>query len=146
MATTRPVQPVTPEMEKHVKEVSKTFARAMNDGDVEKLVSMYTHDAMVFAPNRPVATGPKNIRLVYEEMVQMGCKNMKLEHTRIETDTNHLIVSGTYSLDMPMPTGTMMTDRGKYICIHRMTGPNESKLLVDIWNTDIPMEPKPTKN
>ncbi len=138
MATVRTLTPVD-EIKARIETLHQDGVRAFNKGDVEKLVSFYSPDAIVMAPNRPPASGMKAIRELYREAMNMGLTNFKTEITRIVPSNELIIVAGTYTMDMKTPT-ELLSDNGKFVVTYQIIK-NDYKVLFDIWNSDLPTPP-----
>ncbi len=126
------------EIEAHAEDMIRSYEKLFNKGDLNSLIPMYANDAIAMAPNQPMLQGPKAIRALYSAMLDLGCKNMRMEITRMIPDATSVTVCGTYSLDVVRPSLPKWTDRGKYVCVHRLEAPGVYKVAVEIWNTDLP--------
>ncbi len=144
MATARPLAPPA-ELTARVEMLCSEAVRAFNKRDLDKLVSLYAHDAVVMAPNRPLAHGPKAIRELYREAFEMGFSNFKTEILKTVVSNETIITHGTYTLDFKDPSNKVMTDRGKFVGVYQLLKNDDCKLIFDIWNSDLPPVPMPTK-
>ncbi len=136
MATTHTLTPVE-ELKTRLETLHQDCVRAFNKHDVEKLVSVYSPDAIVMAPNLPPAKGLIAIRELYRESLNMF-SNFKTEITRILPSNELVVVAGTYTIDMKMPTQTI-TDRGKFVVTYQLMKNGDIKAVFDIWNSDLPL-------
>ena len=91
--------------------MSERWEQAINTGDLDMLVSMYTSDARLMAPNSPMGQGSEAIRAAFGEMIEAGITG--------EIDTLEAAVSGdlgdragTYSL---FAADGSPIDTGKYV-------------------------------
>jgi ketosteroid isomerase-like protein len=143
MATARPLPP-TAELEARVEMIIHECERAINNRDLDKLISYYTPDAVVMAPSRPMATGLNAIRQLYHEFMDIGVKAFKTHIERIVPSNEFIIATGTYTLDFKTPKTAEITDRGKFVGIYQLLKNGDCKVLFDIWNSDLPpfMPPK----
>ena len=97
--------------------MSERWEQAINTGDLDMLVSMYTSDARLMAPNSPMGQGSEAIRAAFGEMIEAGIT--------AEIDTLEAAVSGdlgyrvgTYSL---FAADGSPIDTGKYVEVWEKT-------------------------
>ncbi len=141
MATTHTISPVA-ELKARVEMLHQEGEHAFNKHDLEKMVSFYSPDASVMAPNLPPANGTKEIRDLYREAIGSGWTNFKTKITRIVTTNELVVTSGSYSIDLP---SAKLNDRGKFVSIYQVLNNGDCKVILDIWNSDLPPFPMPNK-
>ncbi len=109
------------------------FAKALGEGDVATVASLYTSDGILAAPNVPMVRGTSAIREMLGGMVQqMGAPDLKLETQEVEDLGDTAWELGTYKMN-----AAGNTDTGKYIVVWKRQG-GAWKLHADIWNSDAP--------
>jgi len=115
---------------------SERWEQALNSGDVEAIVALYTDDARLLPPNMELQQGHDGVRASFEGMVAAGLKG-QLDSTEalVAGDIGYRL--GTYVLTAPDGT---VADRGKYIETWKNDG-GEWKISNDIWNSDLPPPP-----
>jgi uncharacterized protein (TIGR02246 family) len=126
-------------VEEHIRSMDARFEQGMSAGDAEGLVTLYAPDAMVLAPGMPLAQGTDAVRSVWQQMFAAG------PPTGVSLDTQKVVVSesgdmayqvGTFSMTIPGPDGSTVTETGKFVTIHEATEGGEWKIVVDTWNSD----------
>jgi ketosteroid isomerase-like protein len=106
---------------------------ALNTGDVEGIVALYTDDCRIMPPNRPLVTGREAARAEFGSMIDAGFTG-KLHTIEAFSAADLGYRVGTYELNAP---GGEVIDRGKYIEVWRNVG-GAWKIADDIWNSDMP--------
>lgn len=113
---------------------SKAWNEALNAGDVESIVALYTEDARVLPPNAEVAQGHDAVRQIFGSMIDAGLGGTlaTLEATAAG-DIGYRV--GTYVLETA--DGTVV-DKGKYIETWRLVD-GSWKISNDVFNSDLPV-------
>ncbi len=112
--------------------MSDKWEAALNAGDAETLLSMYTDDARVMPPNAPISRGSQAVKDAFGGMIDAGLGGTLTSiETRAAGDIGYNI--GTYEL----VAGDETVDRGKFIETWRRTA-DGWKISNDIWNSDLP--------
>jgi uncharacterized protein (TIGR02246 family) len=113
--------------------VNRMFEDAARKGDVDRLASLYTKDAMAFPPDGPIVRGREDIKQMWATVAQqMGLKDVKLETLDLEVagDTACEVGQATLTLSgagMP-PTAVV-----KFVVVWKQEG-GQWRLHRDIWN------------
>ncbi|MBW4716728.1 YybH family protein [Saccharothrix obliqua] len=80
-------------------EMTALYVRAMNSGDVEAVLSLYTEDAVsVWDPEKPIS-GEEHERAVREFMAQKPVMRAEVKESYVTGDTTLLVVD--WSFDVP---------------------------------------------
>lgn len=115
---------------------SEQWEQALNSGDINAVVAMYSEDARLFPPNAGIQTGHAGVKASFGEMIEAGLTGeLESIEARVAGDIGYRV--GTYVLHAP--DGTVV-DSGKYI----ETWTNEGgtwKIANDIWNSDLAPPP-----
>jgi ketosteroid isomerase-like protein len=110
-------------------------------------VAYYADDATLLAPNAPMVGDKRGIRKTWTDMFATPGYSMSWQVTKVEVarsgDIGYTV--GTYQMGMNDSKGNPMTDRGKYTTVWRKQPDGTWKAIVDIFNTDLPAAPAPTK-
>ena len=80
--------------------VNRQFEDAARNGDVDRLASLYTTDAMVLPPDGPVVQGRDNIKQLWATVAQqLGLKDVRLTTVNCELagDTAYEVGDATLS-------------------------------------------------
>lgn len=115
--------------------MSERWEQGLNTGDLDLLVSMYTSDARLMAPNTPMGQGSEAVRAVFGELIEGGITG--------EIDTIEAAVSGdlgyragVYSL---FAADGSPVDTGKYVEVWRKSGAGW-QIAYDVYNSDLPAD------
>jgi len=115
--------------------MSERWEQGLNTGDLDLLVSMYTSDARLMAPNTPVGQGSEAVRAAFGGMIEGGITG--------EIDTIEAAVSGdlgyragTYSL---FGADGSPIDTGKYVEVWEKTAAGW-QIAYDVYNSDLPAD------
>jgi uncharacterized protein (TIGR02246 family) len=109
---------------------------ALNAGDLDAVVALYSEDCRLLPPNAEMAEGHDAVAAAFGEMIAAGLKG--------DLDTIEAVVAGdigyrvgTYSLLAP---DGAVTDHGKYIETWKLVE-GEWQISNDVWNSDTPAAP-----
>ena len=80
-------------IETTIRKLLARFTSAVNNRDVEAMVSLYAPDAVVLPPNNSAAIGTNAIRDLFKAMLDAGVSDFTAEDTRIE----HRVISPSRS-------------------------------------------------
>jgi len=112
---------------------SAEWDAALNAKDVDAIAALYTDDARVLAPNRPMTVGTDGVRAEFGGMIEAG---LSVKLTSIEASVSggmgHNI--GTYALS----AGDTGVDVGKFIETWERGDDGAWRISNDIYNSDNP--------
>jgi ketosteroid isomerase-like protein len=112
---------------------SAEWDAALNAKDVDAIVALYTDDARVLAPNRPMTVGSDGVRAEFGGMIDAG---LSIKLTSIEAtvvgDIGHNV--GSYVLS----SGDTVVDVGKYLETWARGDDGVWRIANDIYNSDNP--------
>ena len=127
-------------LKSQIDKINKEMSIAMIQGNSDKMLSMYTDDAISLPSYRPMQVGLAEIRKANEEDVKSGWKTtaFELNNQKIITAGNLVTDIGTYKISMSMPgSDKPMDDHGKYLTIYEKQKDGSLKVKVETWNTDV---------
>jgi len=112
---------------------AKAWNEALNAGDIESIVAMYTEDARILPPNAEIAQGHDAARKIFGSMIDAGLGGTlaTLEATAAG-DIGYRV--GTYVLETADGT---VADKGKYIETWRLVD-GSWKISNDQFSSDLP--------
>jgi ketosteroid isomerase-like protein len=119
---------------------SDDMVRAALAGDSEKLVSLYTDDAVYMPSYHEMLEGQEAIARYQEEMDQSGIRFHSMDFTILELwqDRDHLYEIGKYGLSMTVPgTPVPVADNGKFMTVWAKQRDGSLKIKAEIWNSDL---------
>jgi ketosteroid isomerase-like protein len=127
-------------IEQALRDLDAQWSKAAGAKDVDKTVSYYSTDAIVMPPNAPSATTKEAIRSAGKEMRTTPGAAISWKTTKGEVAKSRDLayVSGTYEETMTDASGKPAKDRGKYVEIFKKQADETWKVVVDIWNSDLP--------
>jgi uncharacterized protein (TIGR02246 family) len=123
-----------------IESLNKEMAKNMLEGNTEKLLSIYTEDAISLPSYQPLQEGKAAIKKASEEMAKTGVKFTSFVPTIVKViDNGNLITEiGTYKISMTMPNmDKPMEDHGKYLTIWEKQKDGSLKVKVETWNSDV---------
>jgi ketosteroid isomerase-like protein len=113
------------------------WAIAASEGrDVERVLSYWTDDAVVFPPDLPAVVGKAALRQYVQASMQMPGFRITWTSTDVtfSPDRNFAYMFSSNSIDMNAPNGTPMRTEGRAVTIWRREPDGEWRCAVDIWN------------
>lgn len=128
-----------------VKTTDEQWASAATRGDLTAILAFYTDDAVILAPNSPIAKDAKSIREIWAPMVVPGTKlSWRATSVEVAKSGDLAYVYGTYDLTMKdAKSGAPIEDKGKFVEIWRKQPDGKWKCAVDTFNSDMPLAPAP---
>ena len=127
-------------IEQALRDLDAQWSAAAGAKDVDKTVSYYAESVVVMPPNAPSATTKEAIRSAWKEMLTSPGAAISWKTTKVEVAKagDLAYVSGTYEETMTDASGKPVKDRGKYVEIFKKQADGTWKVVVDIWNSDLP--------
>jgi ketosteroid isomerase-like protein len=123
-----------------VQALTKEFAKNMVEGNMEKVLSIYTPDAISMPSYEPMQEGIAAIRAANDKMVKSGMKYNSFELTTVKITVNGNLIHeiGTYKVNLSMPgMDKPVDDHGKYLTIWEKQKDGSLKVKIETWNSDI---------
>lgn len=119
--------------------LSREWAKAAKDKDVDKVVSYWAKDAVLMSPDEPVLKGSDQIRNMVEESMQIPGFEVSWEPQEAFVskggDLGYVIVKNYFKV--PVDTlGNMTTIHNKGVEIWKKQDDGSWKNVVDIYNGD----------
>jgi len=126
-----------------IRQVEKNWSDSINSKDVAKFIANYAPDAVLMAPNAPVASTPEAIRAAATEILSLPGLDMSFVATSIVVAKSGDVgySYGTYKLSATGPDGKPIQDKGKYVTTWKKQADGAWKATADIINSDLPMTP-----
>lgn len=107
---------------------------------VDAMLAFYADDAAVLAPNAPMANDAESRRKMLTEFFAIPGFSLSWQAGKVEVarsgDIGYSL--GTYQMSMNDSKGQPMSDRGKYVSVWRKQSDGSWKVVVDMFNTDLP--------
>ena len=127
------------EYKSRIESLNKEMVKNMLEGNTEKLLAIYTQDAISMPSYEPIHQGISEIRKANEEMAKSGVKFNSFEPTILKVMSSGSLITeiGTYKINISMPgMDKPMDDHGKYITIWEKQKDGSLKVKVEMWNSD----------
>jgi ketosteroid isomerase-like protein len=121
-----------------VKELTQQFAQCMREGNMEKLYSLYTADAISLPSYQPMLEGIAAIKAA--GMTNHGEKYNSFELSTVKLIANGTMINeiGTYKLNVSVPNmDKPIDDHGKYLTIWEKQKDGSVKIKIITWNSDV---------
>lgn len=123
-----------------IEKINKEMAKYMLEGNTEKILTMYTEDAISMPSYEPIHDGLPAIRAASEEMAKSGFKCISFEPATLKVMVNGNMITeiGTYKITMSMPgMDKPMDDHGKYLTVWEKQNDGSLKVKIETWNSDV---------
>lgn len=125
-------------LETALRDLDDQWSAAASAKDIDKVVSFYSDDAVVMPPNAASATTKEAIRALWKDLLTDAKITWKTKKVEVAQSGDLASLSGTYEVTLNDPTGTPVKDRGKYLEVWKKQADGTWKVIVDIWNSDLP--------
>ena len=117
-----------------IMEANENFMKLFEAGDVDAFITVYTDDARLLPPGSPVLTGSKNIKALWQGMMDSGVIP-KLKTISAVRYGKIAVEEG----EVEILVGDEVVDRLKYMVVWKKVK-GDWKLYQDIWNSSTPAE------
>jgi uncharacterized protein (TIGR02246 family) len=108
--------------------------------DLDKSVAFFDEKGAVLASNAPIAQGREAIAKSFAGFFTLP--NLKITWRADKADVAKSgelgYTSGTYQMSFSDPAGKTVSDKGKYVTVWTKQTDGSWKVLLDIFNTDMP--------
>ena len=123
-----------------IRTADEQWERAFSSKDLEHSVAFCDESGSVLAPNFPIATGRAAIRQLFSGYFALPNLKIGWRVARVEAARSGDIgySSGAYQMSFNDPSGKLVTDRGKYVTVWKKQTDGSWKVLLDIFNSDLP--------
>ena len=115
------------------------WAAAASEGrDVERILSYWTDDAVVFPPGLPAVVGKAALRQYVEGSMQIpGFKiSWSSNEVSFSPDGNLAYMFSQNAVTMNGADGIPVTSKGRAVTVWRRDSDGEWRCAVDIWNAE----------
>jgi ketosteroid isomerase-like protein len=109
------------------------WSKAASTRDIERVVSFYAEDAVVYPPNEKIVTGKSAMKEAWERMLADPKAKLTWKTNTAGVDHNTGFTAGTYQV--LSPEGAVL-ETGKYLCVWRKGSDGRWKAIHDMWNSD----------
>ncbi len=118
----------------------KEWLKAFTERDVERGLSFWADDALVFPPHAPVLRGKEAIRAFVAQGFSKPGFSIRWETSRVEVASSGDLAYGVGVSEIAVlgPEGKPIVERAKGITIWKKQPNGAWKCVVDIWNAAEP--------
>jgi ketosteroid isomerase-like protein len=108
--------------------------------DLAKSVAFCAEDGAVLSPNAPIAQGKEAISKSFAGFFTLPDLKISWHADKVEVAKSGELgyTSGTYQMTFSDPSGKTIPDKGKYVTVWKKQADGTWKVLLDIFNTDMP--------
>lgn len=104
--------------------------------NLDKVVSFYAADAVVYPPNEPVATNASDIRGVWARYFAAPGFQISWKTTASSAQGKTGWTAGTYQDSLIGADGKQVVEKGKYLCVWQKGADGKWRAIRDMWNAD----------
>lgn len=110
----------------------------------EAMLASVAPNGIMMPPNHPAVEGTEAVREWATKEIAPGMSvSWKVAGVEVSSSGDMGYTHGTYEFVVAIPDQAPMTDRGKYTTIWTKDAAGVWKVALDIFNSDMPMEPMP---
>lgn len=123
-----------------IRTADEQWERVFSAKDIERSVAFCDDKGSVLAPNFPIANGREAIKQLFSGYFALPNLKIGWRATRVEAARSGDIgySSGAYQMSFNDPSGKQVNDRGKYVTVWKKQADGSWKVLLDIFNSDLP--------
>jgi len=121
-----------------VNAVAQAFHDGVANRDAGALASLYSDEGRFLPPNMEPCEGRTAIQAAMQGLLDMGARSLDIEPLDIREAGDLTIEYGRYELGVEPEGGEPMTDVGKYIVVHEPQDDGSTKIVLDIFNSNLP--------
>lgn len=126
-----------------IQKLDEQWSATAEKNDLEGALAFYADDAVLLAPNMPIAKDKKSIREIWAEMLAPNTAvSWKVSKAEVAKSGELGYLYGTYELTMKDPKGgAPIHDTGKLLEVWKKQPDGKWKCIVDTYNSDLPVPP-----
>jgi uncharacterized protein (TIGR02246 family) len=126
--------------EQAIRNLDAQWAKTAATRDLEATVAYYSDDAVLLAPNEPIAVGKPAIRAAWVALLSPNTVSLSWQPTMVDVSKSGDLayLTGTYSMTVKDAHGKSVPDRGKLIEIFKKQADGSWKTVADMFNSDLP--------
>ncbi len=136
-STAKPGDEFTMKDQASIRERNEAFVKAFNAKDVGQVLGIYAENSVFMPPNQPVIRGKDALKTFYDDLLQAGATDLRLNVGEVSGHGPLAYQSGTYEMEMKPAKGAATHDRGKFLFVLRRMG-DTWRYEYTMWNSDLP--------
>jgi len=114
-----------------------TWASAATNKEMDQFYARILDDAVLLAPNAPIAEGPESFGMLFE-LPAVALKWQPVS-ANVSGSGDLGYTFGTYDLSFDGPGGVRIVDKGKYMTVWKRGTDGSWKVAADMFNTSLPL-------
>jgi uncharacterized protein (TIGR02246 family) len=123
-----------------IQRVREAHIAALNAGDADAWVSLFTDDGVQMPPNAPAHVGRERVRAWSRAFLEAFRATFTLSVAEVRVTGEWAFERGAYRITLtPQAGGRPIQDVGKYITLYQRLPGGTWGIARDIWNTDHPL-------
>lgn len=133
--------------EQAVRAADADSLKAAQAKDCERWATFYASDASLFPPNAPIVTGRDAIRNFCSQLAANAGFAISWQIAKVEVSRagDLAYAQGSYEMTLNDAKGKPVTDRGKWVVVHKRQADGTWKFVADIFNSDLPAPVAPPR-
>jgi uncharacterized protein (TIGR02246 family) len=130
----------TPATQATIERVRDAHVAALNAGDADTWVSLFTEDGVQMPPNAPANVGREAVRAWSRGFLGTFRAAFALSVVEVRLAGDWAFERGGYRITLtPHAGGPPLEDAGKYITIYQRLPDGTWRIARDIWSSDHPL-------
>lgn len=129
-----------PSPEEAIRAADQQWLSVFAAKDLERSVAFCAEDGSVLAPSAPIATGKEAIGKLFSGFFALP--NLKISWRPVKAQVAKsgelCYTSGAYQMSFNDQSGKVVSDKGKYVTVWKKQGDGSWKVVLDIFNSDMP--------
>ncbi len=127
-----------------IDEARLAFEVALRSGDAAAAASIYADDATLVAPAADVLHGRPAIERFWRTGVETGIEQVELVVLQLQQRGEVAFEVGRYALFLAPESGVAVTDRGRYLVVHRVEADGRWRRAAEMFSPDLQPLPQAT--
>jgi uncharacterized protein (TIGR02246 family) len=119
-----------------INKVREAHIAALNRGDADAWVALFSEDAVQMPPNEPANVGGDAIRRWTQAFLNQFSTQFSLSVEELRMASDWAFERGAYTIILRPRGGEALQDLGKYITIYQRQPDGSWKMARDIWNSN----------
>jgi len=120
-----------------IKKITDDFNAAINAGNIDKLVSLYTDDAVRIPPNKPPLVGKEAIRSLFQEQLDQFTVQNEGVIVDLKVSGDLAFVRGSWtSINTPKTGGEPLKYNGSFVSVIQKQPEGSWKVICNIWSNE----------
>jgi uncharacterized protein (TIGR02246 family) len=125
-----------------INKIEDEWTAAIKAGDIERILGIFTQEAVVMNANTPASIGTQAIRKYLESWfadttIFHNTFESVIDKIEVSASGDLAYVRGNSRISIRIPTG-VVKETDKWITIYKKVN-GEWRAIVDIWNSDMPI-------